>query len=235
MQLINGDSVKIRPIVTGDTRYLSGKGGDNYQTYYNMIERLVVEPKVEVDDLLLDDVNAILFIIRIMSFGEDYEIEFDCISCQQETKKTLKLSDLSIINAHEKKDYNPSSLEIKLSKNVVKVHAIRLKDEKAITRKMEDLSKLGMIHNEFVDRLYVRYAQLIDEIDGEPQAFFKKKMEFIDNLSPMDMDELSYQIDQQSIGVVQAVSVDCDHANCGKANNVRIGVNANFFRTPPRR
>lgn len=230
IKLINGDSVKIRPMTVGDQRYLAGAGGDAYQTYYGMIDRLVVEPKLSVDDLLMDDVNAILYTIKILSFGEEYDLSFECQSCGHLNRQKLKLTELEVVNAEDIPGYDPNALEVKLGKHTLTIHAIRLKDEKAVSKQMKNLAKTNIVQNESVDRLYVRYAQLIDQIDGKPVMFFKDKMAFIDGLSIGELDELADIINAQSVGVIPRVKVECTDSGCGAENDVRVGVSAAFFR-----
>ena|ERR1019366_4495424 len=235
--LINGDSVKVRPMTVGDQRYLSGTGGDAYQIYFSMIDRLFVEPKMTnlIDDLLLDDINAMLFIIRIVSFGDEFGLEFSCDTCGHHNKHSLKLSELDFVYASEIEDFDADVVEIEVGGKKLTMHRNRMRDEKIITKQMKNLAKIpGLIQDEGMDRLYVRYAQLIDLIDGEKPPFFKDKMAFIDNLSIQDLEDLAEAVNKQSIGVMPNVKVDCSAGSCGVENEVRVAVSPGFFRPNPR-
>ena len=100
--LINGDSITIRPLTAGDLRYLAGTGGDVYRAYQGLLSRVIVAPEnMDLDELLLDDLNALLFAVRIRSFGPEYDVKLQCQQCEKIQTKELSLYDVKSRNAED--------------------------------------------------------------------------------------------------------------------------------------
>jgi hypothetical protein len=230
MTLLQGSHVKVRPMTVGDQRHMSGLGGDAYQVYFNMISRLVVEPTdLVIDDLLLDDVNAILYAVRIRSFGEEYSVSFNCSECGAKNKHILSLAELKVRTADDVKDFDDKNLEITLQGQKVTYHLSRLRDEKKISKHLVSLRKTGKVQSPETDKLYVRYAQLIDTVNGR-ELDIEDKLSFVDDLSIVDLEEFAESINNSSLGVLPDVTIECSNPRCSADNEVRVVASPDFFR-----
>lgn len=238
LPLINGDSVKVRPLVAGDQRYLAGTGGDPYLFYTTLLNRVVLEPKnVSFDCLLMDDVKAILYGNRILSYGEAYHLAFNCDNCQQFNDKEFSLYNVPTVDADEVEgDFAAYNLEFELDagKSTAKkatAHLGTLGDEKYIAATLTAMRQKGDLKNENLDRGFVRLAQAIDTLDGETLPMHSK-FAALEMVSNETFDEFGEFLVKKGIGIQPTISLEC--ARCNFANEVGLAITHDFFR-PPRR
>lgn len=234
LDLINGDSVEIRPLVAGDQRYLANAGSDPYKIYQSLLSRVIVAPKFNVDSILLADVNALLYAVRIMSFGPEYEISFTCENCGNPQKAEMSLEkDMMIKYADETPDWSATNLKLELprSKKILTCHLLTLGDERAISTTLASWQRTGRSKNPQVDRIYLRLAQLIDTIDGA-EALITDKYTAIDNMPIPDVEAIGELINKEDVGIVPEQLADC--SACSYQNEVVLSITPDFFRSSTR-
>jgi hypothetical protein len=229
--LINGDSITIRPLTAGDLRYLSSVGPDTHRAYIGLLSRVVVAPEnLPFDELLLDDINALLFAVRIRSFGPEYTIGFRCNECDTAQTQEILLTDALSRDAEEIEDFKANDITVQLTAHKVTAHLACLKDEAKATKLMKELKAFGKIQNEDVDRAYVRLATYIDTIDDKrmpPKVCF----EFLDNSAPGDPEALGAALNERAVGLLPTQPIACN--SCGTDNEVRLVITPAFFRAKP--
>lgn len=138
-----------------------------------LLESLLVT-KINIDDLIVGDKNAILIAARILGYGKDYEFTYE--------DKT-HIVDLSML---DNKEFDESSLTTRganefsytlpHSETVITYKILTGKDEKAINREITGLKKLN---KDFSPELSTRLKHMITSVGGETDT--KKIREFVDN------------------------------------------------------
>ena len=66
-----------------------------------LLNSVIVDKRIEVDDLLIGDKNAILVATRITGYGEDYETNVTCPTCGNTEKHSFDLGDLGTISGDD--------------------------------------------------------------------------------------------------------------------------------------
>lgn len=129
-----------------------------------LLEAIVVEPGVNVNDLLIGDKNAILVASRMLAFGPDYPITVNDPEDDQPVEVTVDLSkikikeiDDSIYNRLNEYDY-----VLPISKRHVKFKFLTHGDETAISRDIEAAQKTTKQNIEIT----ARWRRIIVEVDG---------------------------------------------------------------------
>jgi len=138
-----------------------------------LLESLLVT-KINIDDLIVGDKNAILIAARILGYGKDYEFTYE-----GETH-TVDLSAL------DNKEFDESSLitrgtnefsyTLPHSETVITYKILTGRDEKAIDREIKGLKKLN---KDFAPELSTRLKHMITSVGGDTDI--KKIREFVDN------------------------------------------------------
>ena len=138
-----------------------------------LLESLLVT-KINIDDLIVGDKNAILIAARILGYGKDYEFTYE-----GETH-TVDLSAL------DNKEFDESSLitrgtnefsyTLPHSETVITYKILTGRDEKAIDREIKGLKKLN---KDFTPELSTRLKHMITSVGGDTDI--KKIREFVDN------------------------------------------------------
>lgn len=129
-----------------------------------LLEAIVVEPGVNVNDLVIGDKNAILISSRVLAFGPDYTVTVNDPEDNQPVETTLDLSNIKIKEIDEtllnrKNEYD---FTLPVSGVPVKFKILTHGDEVAINRDIESSQKTIKQSNEIT----TRWRRIITEVDG---------------------------------------------------------------------
>jgi hypothetical protein len=129
-----------------------------------LLESIVVEPGVNINDLLIGDKNAILIATRVLAFGPDYNVKVQDPFDNEEVEVTIDLSkintkeiDESLLNRRNEYDFT-----LPVSKASIKFKLLTHGDELAINKDVEASQKTLKQGNEIT----ARYRRIITEVDG---------------------------------------------------------------------
>ena len=141
---------KDNPLSSGkvEIKYMTAKEEDilTNQSYIqkgNVLDKLlesVLVTKINIDDLIIGDKNALLIATRILGYGNDYEVEVNG------EKENIDLSEL------ENREFDGSTLiegtnefafDLPHSKTPITYKVITGRDEKKIERELEGLKKIN--------------------------------------------------------------------------------------------
>jgi hypothetical protein len=133
-----------------------------------LLESVVVEPGVNVNDLLVGDKNAILISSRVLAFGPEYDVTVNDPNENEPVKTTVDLSKIKIKEIDESKlnRNNEYSYTLPISKSNIKFRLLTHGDELAIQKDIEALQKTTKGSNEITSR----YRRIITEVDGVRDA-----------------------------------------------------------------
>ena len=175
---------KENPLSSGkvEMKYMTAKEEDilTNQSYIQkgtvldkLLQSLIVDKKINLDDLVVGDKNALLVGSRILGYGKDYDVTIDG------SNYTIDLSTL------ENKEFDIKSLEqgknefsytIPSNDTVITYKLLTGKDEKAIDREIAGLKKLN---KDASPEMSTRLKHMILSVDGNEEK--KDIREFVDN------------------------------------------------------
>ena len=175
---------KENPLSSGkvEMKYMTAKEEDilTNQSYIQkgtvldkLLQSLIVDKKINLDDLVVGDKNALLVGSRILGYGKDYDVTIDG------SNYTIDLSTL------ENKEFDIKSLEqgknefsytIPTNNTVITYKLLTGKDEKAIDREIAGLKKLN---KDASPEMSTRLKHMILSVDGNEEK--KDIREFVDN------------------------------------------------------
>lgn len=175
---------KENPLSSGkvEMKYMTAKEEDilTNQSYIQkgtvldkLLQSLIVDKKINLDDLVVGDKNALLVGSRILGYGKDYDVTIDG------SNYTIDLSTL------ENKEFDIKSLEqgknefsytIPSNDTVITYKLLTGKDEKAIDREIAGLKKLN---KDASPEMSTRLKHMILSVDGNEER--KDIREFVDN------------------------------------------------------
>ena len=135
-----------------------------------LLESVVVEPGVNISDLLIGDKNAILVTSRILAFGPEYEVTINDPNENESVKVVIDLSKIQIKELDELKLNRNNEYEfiLPISKTSIKFKLLTHGDELAINRDIEASEKTLKQGNEIT----ARYRRIIVEVDGNKDLGF---------------------------------------------------------------
>ena len=129
-----------------------------------LLESVVVEPGVDINDLVLGDKNAILVSSRILAFGTDYDVTINDPADNEPVSVTVDLSKIKIKEVDESKLNRDNEYEFILpkTKTPIKFKLLTHGDEILIAKDIEASEKLTKQSNEIT----TRYRRIITEVNG---------------------------------------------------------------------
>ena len=133
-----------------------------------LLESIVIEPGVNINDLVIGDKNAILVTSRILAFGPEYQAKINDPFDKEEVEVTIDLSQIKIKEIDESKlnRNNEFDFFLPISKTNIKFKLLTHGDELIINKDIEASQKTLKQSNEIT----TRYRRIITEIEGVRDA-----------------------------------------------------------------
>ena len=216
---------KDNPLSSGKVqiKYMTAKEEDilTNQSYIqkgNVLDKLlesVLVTKINIDDLIIGDKNALLIATHILGYGNDYEVEVNG------EKENIDLSEL------ENREFDGSTLiegtnefafDLPHSKTPITYKVITGRDEKKIERELAGLKK---INKNSSPELSTRLKYIITSVNGSDDT--KDIRNFVDNfLLARDSRALREHIRETQPDVDLNVVL-------GSGEEVKVPIGLNFF------
>jgi hypothetical protein len=185
-------------------------------TVLDKLMKSLIVSKINFDDLLIGDKNAIMIASRILGYGSDYSFEYN-----GETQNV----DLSTLENKPLKEElftsrtNEFSFTLPKSKNSVTFKLLTHKDEQDINRELEGLKK---INKDESPELTTRLKHMITSVEGNREK--KDIRNFVDN----------YLLAQDSRALREYTrkiqpDVDLTFFPSNGSNRVNIPIGVSFF------
>lgn len=178
------------PLASGkvEMKYMTAKEEDiltnsNYIKQGIVIDKLLqsmIVSKINYNDLLVCDKDAILIAARILGYGKDYDIRYPNPETYEYEKVTVDLTKLKEKSLDESVLYKPKTNEFHFklpnTDNEVTFKLLTLGDENAIDQELKGLKKIDANSN---PELTTRLKYIITSVNG---SYDKKTIrEFVDN------------------------------------------------------
>jgi len=216
---------KDNPLSSGkvEIKYMTAKEEDilTNQTYIQkgtVLDKLlesVVISKINIDDLIIGDKNALLIATRILGYGGTYDVT---INGNVESIDLTELENKEFDEDSVIKGVNEFSFTLPSSSTVITYKLLTGKDEKTIERELAGLKK---INKNSSPELSTRLKYVITSIDGDNEK--KTIREFVDNyLLARDSRALRENIRDTQPDVDLNVILD-------SGEEVKVPIGLNFF------
>jgi hypothetical protein len=192
-----------------------------------LLQSLIVT-KINYNDLLTVDKNAIFIAARILAYGEDYEVEITCPACGEKHKHTIDLQQF------EEKEidwegFDDGSIYHKFTlpacKKELTLKMLTHGDEKRIeemAKVNKKKAKMSGIDRELTSRL----KRVIVSVDGESDEAYINK--FVDNMLSRDSLALRKHLKECTPDVDTTIYYEC--GSCGhEVTNMQLPIDVGFF------
>ena len=214
-ELANGE-IEIKYMTAREEDILTNQSYIRNGTVLDKLLKSVIISKINYDDLLIGDKNAIMIAARILGYGSEYTFEYNGES---------QIVDLSLIENKPLKEelfsskINEFTFTLPKSKNTITFKLLTHKDEQDINRELEGLKK---INKDSSPELSTRLKYMITSIEGMRDK--KDVREFVDTaLLAQDSRAL-----REYIREIQP-DVDLTFFPGGNSDRISIPIGVNFF------
>jgi hypothetical protein len=185
-------------------------------TVLDKLMKSLIISKINFDDLLIGDKNAIMVAARILGYGSDYTFEY---SGETQTVDLTQIENKSLKEELFTNNINEFTFTLPHSKNTVAFKILTHKDEQDINRELEGLKK---INKDSSPEISTRLKYMITSVEGSRDK--KDIREFVDNyLLAKDARAL-----REYIKEIQP-DVDLTFFPSGGSNRVNIPIGVSFF------
>ena len=224
---------KDNPLSSGkvEMKYMTAKEEDilTNQNYISkgivldkLIESLIVS-KLDINDMIIGDKNALLIASRVLGYGKDYEFRGYNQNTQQLENFTVDLTTLEDKpldpNNLIKEGVNEFNFELPHSKTAITYKILTHGDEKKIDREIQGLQK---INKESIPEISTRLKYMIISVDGDTEK--KTIREFVDKFM-LARDSRALREETRRI----SPDVDLKYVGEDAEEGINVPVNLSFF------
>ena len=207
-------------ILTSRSLLRSGKAIDA------VISACLADKRINVEELLSGDKNAIVTFLRVSGYGSEYDVEMDCPSCGETSKHTFDLSDLQMKTL----DIEPAApgdnrfyFQLPQSQINVEFRFLNSLQDKEIADAQEKLKKRTQSP---IDRnVTTRLKNVIIAIEGNSDQGYINQ--FVDNMNVRDSRALRKFMEDNTPDLDMEQDFECVH--CGHRGEVEIPITVGFF------
>lgn len=201
-----------------------------------VFERLlqsVMLDRIDPNDLLIGDKNALLIATRISGYGPEYETEVQCPSCSNKSEFTFDLSEAQVKSDAQPIKYGLLEEEAAETENgtfvfevpalncTVEVKLLNGHDEKRLSQITKAKNKNKLVESFVTDTL----KSYIVSVNGDSSRATVNQ--FVDTLPARQ----SRYIRTAYRRIVPTVSIESEYScsNCGHTQDLEVPLNADFF------
>jgi len=182
--------------------------------------------KINVDDLIAGDRNALCISIRITGYGPDYRGTVTCPNCGAINTKNFDLSNLPIRRLGVKpvvEGKNLFEFKLPVTKKVVHFRLMTGSDER--DKQKDEENKIRVLGESSVGAITSNFKHMIQSIDGVTDR--GKINSFIDKMPAFDSRKLRNFMGEIQPGIDMKASLTCDE--CEYKSQVELPISTEFF------
>lgn len=191
----------------------------------HLLKSCMMDKRIDPDEMLTGDRNAIMTAVRITGYGAEYKVEVDCPVCAEKSKQAFDLTQLPI----KRLNINPIAeganlfeFSLPVSKKRVRFKFLTGADEAELATMQERKKKQGMTTDNLVTQRLMFAVQSVEGITDKTKIAM-----FIKNMPARDSLELRRHIDNNEPGIEMKSWMDCP--SCLEHSEVRLPIGAAFF------
>ena len=221
--LHNRTSVEIKHMTTKEEDILTNKSFIKNGTVIDrLLKSVLVDPKMNVSDMLVGDKNALVVACRKHGYGAEYTTRVTCTSCGANQKHTFDLDEIENIDYQSNLDefnatidYENKTVILPIQRTNTKLELKILKDSKPQLNKKQKNDKL----------VSSQYKKLIQSVNGNSDPRYIQS--YIDSMSALDSRYLRAAYAKIVPGVDFSCEFECQE--CGAETNMEVPLTAEFF------
>jgi hypothetical protein len=191
-----------------------------------LLESVIMNPKVNPNDMLIGDKNAVLIAARITGYGSDYETKVTCPACGESSKFSFDLEEEKTVKGGDAEEAVPTdkgTWNIKLPKSGwnVEVRLLTGKDEKKLTDTLANKRKHKMAENAVTEQ----FKMIIVSVEGHTDL--PTVYQAVEAMPATDARYLREVYSKVSPGVDLTQTFVCEH--CETETEMEVPFNTDFF------
>lgn len=222
-------NIELRSMTARDEMKRLSPSSTPYKTLAEIIEGCMLEkPAIHVYDMAIGDYEFLLHRLRVVTYGDEYNLGMTCPYCDEPIESFAHLNDLDVKEFDQNKFDQLKTFTLpKSGKTVsIKFQTPHMLDDLDIkVRDMKRRAKGAEINFE----VFALLLSIIDTVDGvklDSNALER----FVNTLPAMDMNKILNNLDElnKCIGIDNTLYLTCD--KCGAEVKTFFRFGTEFFR-----
>lgn len=193
-----------------------------------MLGNCIENKEIDTGELLSGDRSFLLYHLRNISYGANYEFKITCSKCGTEFPTEANLNDI-VVSYLEDRFEEPCECTLPVTNVKAEFRLLRGKDEVALLHERSRRAK-EFGGNQIDNTLTERYIRQIISLDGITEASAIEQ--FISLMPAGDSGFLREEMEAQACGVEYTLNVSC--TSCGAEMESEVPITSDFFRTSKR-
>lgn len=226
--LHNQETIEIRSMTAKDEDILTSRALLKTGRAVSMLMKsCVIDKRIDPDQMVSGDRNALLVAIRITGYGAEYDVkQLECPECGAKSPHTFNLAKLKIkpLGKEPVGGKNEFEVDLPVCKKKAVYKLLTGAEEKDLSDALEALKKSvgpGGVESAVTTRLLYSLVSLGGETDRT------KLSNLVRNLPARDSKVLRADMDRTAPGVDLTQSFDCPE--CGEESEVSVPFGTEFF------
>jgi len=199
------------------------------------LKSLIVDKSINLDDMIIGDVNALIYASRILAYGPIYSVNIKCPICGNVSKLDIDIDafestkfDESLLNRENLYQYTFKKSNINITHRLM-TYGLEEQVNKEI-KQSKKLEKLTGVNRE----LTLRNAIIITDIDGEdlPENPHERLMaidKILNNKIPsIDLREFRHHLKEMQPNIDTTFYYECSECNY-ETDSMEVELDTNFF------
>jgi hypothetical protein len=129
-----------------------------------LLKALIIDKKIDLDDMILGDKNAVMVAARILAYGPEYTCKVANPNTDEVMSHTFNLAECPFTKLSNDITENKFEVELPISKKKVTYKILTGKDEKNIDKELASQKKIGSLVS---PELTTRLRHVITSVDGD--------------------------------------------------------------------
>lgn len=212
--------VRMRPMSLSDEEIIANQTYIKNGTVFAHLLNSCILNNFDANELVPYDVYYLIYALRQITYGEDYEFEITCPNCEKKYNYTMKIADVDF-ETLETKETIVKEIKLPVSKYKLTMRNSKLGDEFEIYRMSKD--------SDYGEAVLGHVARTISIIDNKGEEVEKEDYaDFFDAIPGQDRAEITKAF--KNIEGMKIPTITCECPKCGFENITAIPFNKNFFR-----
>lgn len=212
-------NVKLRSMTTEDEMKRLGHSDRPYKLISEIIDSCLIEkPGISSYDMCLGDYQYLLYRLRAVTYGPDYNVNTICPICGNKNETTVDLDSLEVISYNEDiaKHLN---IELPVSHKNIKL-------KMQTPRMLDDISLKGPSNADNGFAFLFTLMSMIEKVDGEYLDEVKLES-FVRHLPARDSNYIIKSIEKLNIGINNKINCKC--GKCHSDYSTLFPITGEFF------
>ena len=225
------ETVQIRAMTAKEEDILTSKALIKKGTVITeLIKSCLIDKRIDPNDMILGDRNALMVALRITGYGADYAVEVNCPACGERSKQSFNLGELPITRLQDNPVADGSNVfEVTMPKTretdpdlVIRYRHMTGHDEQHITQMQERKKKQGFKSDNLITTRYQQQIIAINDITDKT-----KIQMFIQRMPTKYSIALRKAMDNNEPGIQMKQHIQCPA--CFEESEVSMPLGASFF------